>query len=149
MSKLEVTLPVTDNNRARHVVIDSTGIKVYGEGEWKVRQHGVGKRRTWRKLHLALDEGTGEILAAVVSTNDWGDSEVLPDLVEQIEGDIDQISGDGAYDTSGSYDTITDRGARPVIPPRKNAVIWQHGNCKAPPHPRDEAFRSIRKHGRK
>jgi hypothetical protein len=79
-------------------VIDSTGIKVYGEGEWKVRQHGVSKRRTWRKLHLAVDETTGEILAAVVSTNDWADSEILPDLLGQIEGDIEQVSADGAYD---------------------------------------------------
>jgi Transposase DDE domain len=100
------------------VVIDSTGIKVYGEGEWKVRQHGVSKRRTWRKLHLALDEGSGEILAAVASTNDWGDSEILPDQLEQIEGDIEQVSCDGAYDTSGCYDTITERGAEAVIPPR-------------------------------
>ena len=164
MSQLEVSLPVKDSNQARHVVIDSTGIKVYGEGEWKVRQHGVGKRRTWRavlpegvfrpanmpcKLQLALDEGTGEILAAVVSTNDWGDSEALPDLVEQIEGDIDQVSGDGAYDTRACYDPITERGAKPVIPPCKNAVIGQHGNCKAPPHPRDEELRQIRQHGRK
>jgi Transposase DDE domain len=66
------------------LIIDSTGIKVYGEGEWKVRQHGLSKLRTWRKLHLALDEGSGEILAAVVSTNDWGDSEILPDWVEQL-----------------------------------------------------------------
>jgi Transposase DDE domain len=69
--------------------------------------------------------------------------------VEQIEGDIDQVSADGAYDSRACYDTITERGAKPVIPPRKTAVIGQHGNCKAPPHPRDEALRSIRKHRRK
>jgi Transposase DDE domain len=149
MGKLSVRLPIHDREQARHVVIDSTGIKVYGEGEWKVRQHGVSKRRTWRKLHLAVDETTGEILAAVVSTNDWGDCEILPDLLEQIEGDIEQVSADGAYDTSDCYDTITERGAKPVIPPRKNAVLWFHGNRKAPPHPRDQALRSIRKHGRK
>jgi hypothetical protein len=103
-----------------------------------VRQHGVSKRRTWLKLHLAVDETTGEILAAVVSTNDWADSEILPELVEQIEDEIEQVSADGAYDTSDCYDTLTQRGAKPVIPPRKNAVIWQHGNRKAPPHPRDE-----------
>jgi hypothetical protein len=149
MGKLSITLPIHDREQARHVVIDSTGIKVYGEGEWKVRQHGVSKRRTWRKLHLAVDETTGEILASVVSTNDWGDCEILPDLLGQIEGDIEQVSADGAYDTSDCYDTITERGAKPVIPPRKNAVIWQHGNRKAPPHPRDKALRSVRKHGRK
>lgn len=149
MGKLSVRLPIHDREQARHVVIDSTGIKVYGEGEWKIRQHGVSKRRIWRKLHLAVDEATGEILAAVVSTNDWGDCEILPDLLNHIEGNIEQVSVDSAYDTSDCYDTITERGAKPVIPPRKNAVIWQHGNRKASPHPRDQALRSIRKHGRK
>jgi hypothetical protein len=149
MSNLEVSLPLVDRPQARHVVINSTGIKVYGEGEWKVRQHGIGKRRTWIKLHLAVDEATGEILAAVVSTHDWADPEILPDLLQQIDADIEQVSADGAYDTSNCYDAITQRQAKPVIPPRKNAVIWQHGNCKAPPHPRDENLRSIRKHGRK
>jgi hypothetical protein len=149
MGQLSVTLPLLDRTQARHVVVDSTGIKVYGEGEWKVRQHGIGKRRTWRKLHLAVDETTGEILAAVVSSNDWGDCQILADLLDAIEGDIEQVSGDGAYDTTECYDTITDRGAKPAIPPRKNAVIRHHGNRKAPSHPRDEALRSIRKHGRK
>jgi hypothetical protein len=96
-----------------------------------------------------VDETTGEILSSVVSTNDWGDCEILPDLLEQIEGDIEQVSADSAYDTSDCYDTIAERGAKPVIPPRKNAVLWQHGNRKAPPHPRDQALRSIRKQGRK
>jgi hypothetical protein len=123
MGKLEITLPVLDATQARHVVVDATGIKVYGEGEWKVRQHGVGKRRTWLKLHLAVDEATGDILAAVVSTNNVADSQVLPDLLGQIEAEMEQVSAEVTYDTKGSYDTITQRGARPVIPPRKNAVI--------------------------
>lgn len=95
MGKRSVRLPIHDREQARHVVhvvIDSTCIKVYGEGEWKVRKHGVRERRTWRKLHLAVDETTGEILAAVVSANDWGDSEILPDLLEQIEGELEQVS---------------------------------------------------------
>lgn len=69
LGKLSVSLPIIEGQGVRHVVVDSTGIKVYGEGEWKVRQHGYSKRRTWRKLHLGVDEETGEILAAVVSTN--------------------------------------------------------------------------------
>jgi IS5 family transposase len=109
----------------------------------------VGKRRTWRKLHLGVDETTGEIVAVVVSTNNVGDSEVLPDLLEQIDDDIEQVCADGAYDSEGSHREIADRGATPVIPPRKNAVIAQHGNCKAPPRSRDQAIRSIRQHGRK
>ncbi len=68
LGQLSVALPVMLKEGARHVVVDSTGVKVYGEGEWKTRQHGVSKRRTWRKLHLGVDEATGEILAAVVTT---------------------------------------------------------------------------------
>jgi transposase len=149
MGKLQVSLPVVPKTEAVHVVVDSTGVKVYGEGEWKTRQHGPSKRRTWRKLHLGVDEATGEIIAAVVSTNDIGDGPVLNDLLEQIEGQIEQVSADGAYDHAHCYDEITERGAKAVIPPRQDAVIWQHGNCKAPPHPRDENLRHIRKHGRK
>ncbi len=149
LGKLEVSLPVLPKEGARHVVVDSTGVKVYGEGEWKTRQHGISKRRTWRKLHLGVDEATGEILAAVVTTNDIHDGEVLNDVLEAIEGEIEQVSADGAYDHRHCYDEISQRGAKPVIPPRKDAVIWQHGNCNAPPHPRDKNLRSIRKHGRK
>ena len=129
--------------------MDSTGVKVYGEGEWKVRTHGVGKRRTWRKLHLGVDEGTGEILAAVVTTNDVADCQVLPDLLEQVDTSIEQVSGDGGYDTFDCYDTITQRKAKAVIPPRTNAKIQQQNNCKAPLHPRDESIQRVRQVGSK
>ena len=77
LKRLDVELPVKPTSGKRHVVIDSTGIKVYGEGEWKTRQHGISKRRTWRKLHLAVDEASGEILSNVVTDNSCHDSEVL------------------------------------------------------------------------
>lgn len=147
--KLEIVLPVVPKSGKAHVVVDSTGIKVYGEGEWKTRQHGVSKRRTWRKLHLGVDESTGEIISAVVTTNDFHDGEILEDILEGIEQEIEQVSADGAYDLSRCYEIIERRSAKAVIPPRKNAKIWQHGNCKAPPHPRDENLRAIRKQGRK
>ena len=123
-------------------------MKVYGEGEWRVRTHGVGKRRTWRKLHLGEDVGTGEILAAVVTTNDVADCEVLPDLLEQIEQEIEQVSGDGGYDTFNCYDTIALAGAIASIPPRSNAQIQQPSNSGLPPHPRDENLRRIHQIGR-
>lgn len=145
---LEVALPVVPLAGAVHVVIDSTGIKVYGEGEWKTRQHGVSKRRTWLKLHLSVDEASGEILSAVVTGNDTHDSEVFEDLLTGLEADIEQVSADGAYDQAHCYDALLTLGAQAGIPPRKNAKIWQHGNCKAPPHPRDENLRSIRRQGR-
>jgi IS5 family transposase len=149
MKTLEIEIPLRPTDKARHVVVDSTGVKVYGEGEWKTRQHGVGKRRTWRKLHLALDEATGEILAIVASGNDTADCEVLELLLEQIEGDIEQVSADGAYDTRTCYGAIQQRGAKAAIPPRKGAKIWVHGNTKTERHQRDENLRQIRCKGRK
>lgn len=148
LGKLSVELPFVPKAKGVHVVVDSTGVKVYGEGEWKVRQHRASKRRTWRKLHLGVDEASGEILAAVVSTNNVSDSEVLPQLLDAIPEEIEQVSADGAYDTAGCYDAIEQRQATAAIPPRRNARIWQHGNRKAPPHPRDENLRQLRKIGR-
>ena len=136
------------------LVVDSTGVKVYGEGEWKVRQHGASKRRTWRKLHLAVDVVTGDILAETLTEHGVDDAHEVPALVEQVTPVIVRFGGDGAYDKHKVYDTLCDRGQqqhRPIditIPPRQDAKIWQHGNCQAPPHPRDENLRYIRQHGR-
>ncbi len=79
-TSLAVVCRRSGSKKPRHVVIDSTGLKVYGEGEWKVRVHGIGKRRTWRKLHLAMDADSQEVIAVQVTGNSVGDSEVLPDL---------------------------------------------------------------------
>ena len=124
-------------------------MKVYGEGEWKTRIHGVCHRRTWRKLHLGVNEGTGEIVSGVVTTNNVSVTGVFSDLLDGVDGEIAQVSGDGAYDKYKCYEKARQRGAKTTIPPRKNAVIGQHGNCKCPPHPRDENLRRIRKVGRK
>ncbi len=147
--KLSVELPRQQKSEPLHVVVDSTGIKVYGEGEWKVRQHGYSRRRTWRKLHLALDQATHEFVAVVVSTNDFKDSQLLPDLLEQVGDEMSQVSADGAYDSRNCYDAIRDREARAAIPPQKRAKIWQHGNTKAGRHIRDENLRAIRQRGRR
>lgn len=149
LGSLKIKLPVKKKESARHLVIDSTGVKVYGEGEWKTRQHGISKRRTWRKLHLGIDETTGEIISAVATTNDYHDSQVLEDILEGIEDEISQVSTDGAYDTNSCYEQIQQREAQAIIPPRKNAKIQQHGNCKAPTLARDENLRAIRRMGRK
>jgi len=109
---LEVSLPRRHNNEPLHMVVDSTGVKVFGEGEWKVRQHRYTKRRTWRKLHLGADETSGEIVAAVVTTNNVADSQVVEDLLEQVEDPIKQVSGDGSYDKRSSYEAIRKRKAK-------------------------------------
>ena len=146
---LEIELPRRQKHEPLHMVVDSTGIKVYGEGEWKVRQHGYTRRRTWRKLHLSVDEATHEFVAVVVSTNSFKDSQILPDLLEQIEDEITQVTADGAYDTRNCYDAIRRREARATIPPQKRAKIWRHGNTKSERHIRDENLRAIRRKGRR
>lgn len=146
---LEVVLPRRKKNEPLHMVVDSTGIKIFGEGEWKVRQHGYTKRRSWRKLHIGADEATGEIVAAVVTTNDLADSQVLDDLLQQVSYEIKQVSGDGSYDKRNCYEAIRERGARAAIPPRRDAKIWKHANSKSEREIRDENLRRIRKVGRK
>ena len=148
LKRLAVALPIVPTSGKRHVVVDSTGVKVYGEGEWKTRQHGVSKRRTWRKLHLAVDEATGEILASAVTDNSCHDGEMLGGLLDEITDPISQVDADGAYDTGYCYDFIEERGAVAGIPPQRNAKIWFHGNRKTPRHPRDENLRRIRLVGR-
>jgi IS5 family transposase len=145
---VEVVLPRTRSTEALHVVVDSTGVKVFGEGEWKVRQHGYTYRRTWRKVHVGVDEASGEIVAAVVTTNNYSDSQLLPDLLAQVDEPIRQVSGDGGYDKRNCYEAIRARQAQATIPPQHNAKIWQHGNSKAERLARDENLRRIRQIGR-
>jgi IS5 family transposase len=146
--RLSVSLGVRPSNEPVHIVVDSTGLKVYGEGEWKVRQHGYSKRRTWRKLHLGVDEATNELIASVLTTNNVADSEVMGDLLNQVERPIKQVSADGAYDTKDCYTEIAKHEAKAVIPPRQGARIWKHGNTKGERHARDENLRGVRKNGR-
>jgi IS5 family transposase len=148
-----LTVPLRARKKAKdepiHVVVDSTGLKVYGEGEWKVRQHGYSKRRTWRKLHLAIDGATGEILADELTGNDVHDSEMLLPLVEKIEDPIGQLSGDGAYDSHAIHNELHERGVRTTIPPRRGSRTKKHGNIKGEKIIRDEIVRRIREVGRK
>lgn len=145
---LEVALPRVRRSAALHVVVDSTGVKVFGEGEWKVRQHGYTYRRTWRKLHLGVDEATGLIVAAVVTTNNYTDGQILPELLDQVDEEIRQVSGDGAYDKRNCYEAMRARDATATIPPQRNAKIWQHAKSKAQRLIRDQNLRRIRQVGR-
>lgn len=121
---------------------------MYGEGEWKVRQHGYSKRRTWIKLHLAIDPGSHEIRAAMVTEPGVTDAEAVPDLLEQEEGPVEAVEADGAFDRQDVYEVLERRGAKAVIPPRRDAVIRRHGNKAGPRLARDENLRRIREIGR-
>jgi len=148
-AKLGVVLDVRKHNGPIDVVVDSTGLKVFGEGEWKMRKHGKSKRRTWRKLHLAVNPDTHEIEAETLTENSCDDASQVDDLLDQVAGSLEAFYGDGAYDQRKVYETLEKQGVRAIIPPRRNAKIWQHGNSGERPLTRDVAIREIRRRGRR
>jgi hypothetical protein len=149
LAGLEIGLPLLSSVKARHIVCDSTGVKVYGEGEWKVRTHGASKRRTWRKLHLCVDEATHEIVVAAATENSVSDGEMFPEMIAAVEDEVEQVSADGAYDRRKVYDAVNkEQIKRAAIPPRKGARIWQHGNSGKERLIRDENLRAVRRKGR-
>ena len=116
LKKLSCKLP-TD------IVFDSTGLKVYGEGEWKVRQHGIGKRREWRKLHIGIDVNSQQIIVMELTYNSKGDAETASSLIDKVPNRVKRVYGDGAYDGMNFRKKVGQKGAKPIIPPPKNAVI--------------------------
>jgi hypothetical protein len=128
-----------------HVLIDSTGVKIYGEGEWLDQKHGVQSPCRWRKLHVAVDADTHEIIAVELTADDVGDVAMIPDLFDQIQGPVGSMTGDGAYDGQMVYDAVTQRhpDAAVIIPPRSTAVPTE-----TPTSQRDRHLRTIAEHGR-
>lgn len=145
----QVRLP-KKTSESLHLVLDSTGLKIYGEGEWKVRKHGYSKHRTWRKLHVGVNPDTGEIQVAVLTGNSTTDDAVVKEMLAHIEQTLLSCAADRAYDKRKVYDALNEHSpdVEILIPPRKNAHIWQHGNLKQERLKRDENLRYIRKHGR-
>ena len=145
---LQVNIPYRGSGGPLHLLIDSTGIKVEGEGEWNARKHGGAKRRVWRKIHIGIDEKTLEIRAAEFTTSNVGDAPMLPELLDQIPPDqeIASVTADGAFDTRKCHDAIAARGAAAIIPPRKNAKPWKPDTAGAVA--RNEALRASEHLGR-
>ena len=143
-----MNIPYRGSSGSLDLLIDSTGIKVEGEGEWNARRHGGPKRRVWRKIHLGVDEETLEVRAVETTGSHIGDAPILPDLLDQIPPDeeIASVIADGAYDTRKCHDAIADRGAHAVIPPRKNAKPWKTVTAAAVT--RNEALRASKYLGR-
>lgn len=132
-------------SRNLHILIDSSGLKIYGDGEWNAKKHGPSKRRTWRKFHIAVDRDTLEILTTKVTDSKTADCQVLPQLLETIEGKIERVYGDGAYDTQGCYEVVSKAGARIIVPPRKGA---QHQKTSFDPfHLRNDYISQIKAFG--
>lgn len=145
---LSVAIPYKGSAGPLHLLIDSTGIKAEGEGEWNARKHGGSKRRLWRKIHIGIDEETLEIRAIEVTSSSIGDAPMLPDMLSQIPPDqeLGSVTADGAYDTRKCHDAIAARDAHAVIPPRKNAKMWKPDTPGA--RARNEAERSSKYLGR-
>ncbi len=104
-------------------MIDSTGLKVHGEGEWKVRQHGKGKRRTWRKIHLGVCADSQEIIMSLLTDNAVSDGEAITDMAVVMPKTVKRGYGDGAYDKSSCYQAFQERGSRLITPPQRGAVL--------------------------
>ena len=145
---LNVAIPYRQSNGALHLLIDSTGIKAEGDGEWHAKKHGPSKPRQWRKVHLGIDAETLEIRAIEVTGSRVGDAPMLPELLNQIPADqpIGKVSADGAYDTRACHAAIAARSACAVIPARKNARPWLETTPGA--QARNDTVRATRRLGR-
>ncbi|WP_035372758.1 IS5 family transposase, partial [Acinetobacter gerneri] len=145
---IDISICYQRSSGGLHLLIDSTGLKFLGEGEWKRKKHQPEYRRQWRKLHIGIDAETLQIRAVQLTTNNVSDSQVLGDLLNQIPPDepIDSVYTDGAYDTKQCREVISDRQAHTVIPPRKNAKPGK--DTKISSLERNELLRTVKHLGR-
>ncbi len=108
--------------KACHIIFDSTGLKVHGEGEWKVKIHGTSKRRTWRKFHIGIDAETQDIICCELTGNDKGDAEMAEQMQGSLGCKVKSARGDGAYDASRFRKKVHDKGGVCIVPPPKGAA---------------------------
>jgi len=118
MKKLKLPGHLLKNKAVKHVVVDATGLKVYGEGEWKVKKHGAGRRRQWRKLHLAVDEETQEVLFADLTDEYTSDTQFVPEIMRERSG-VKKVLMDGAADAEFLYKLAYESGIDLLTPPKK------------------------------
>ena len=140
---IDIAISYQKSSGGLNLLVDSTGLKFLGEGEWKRKKHQPEYRRQWRKLHIGIDAKTLQIRAVQLTTNNVSYSQVLGDLLDQISLDeqIDSVYTDGAYDTKQCRQVIADRQAHAVIPPRKNAKPWK--DTKISSLARNELLRTV------
>ena len=131
-----------------HLLVDSTGLRLGGPGEWLVEKHGTRRRRSWRKLHIGVDAETGQILASKLTTHDVDDGSQVEPLLDQIPGPLASFIGDGAYDQAGVYGTVAKHhpDAEVIVPPRSTAVLSDTADIALTQ--RDRHLQSISQHGR-
>ena len=152
LSRRQKTISVDISSRRAagplNLLVDSTGIKFLGDGEWLARKHGTHRRRQYRKVHLAMDTATGDIRAVEFTSSREGDSPVLPDLLDQIPPDeqIGTVTEDGAFDTRRCHAAILERGGTAIIPIHKNGRRWKE-DCTAA-RARNDTLRTTQRFGR-
>src|SRR3954462_11775020 len=129
-------------------LVDSTGLKLCGTGEWLLEKHGTKTRRSWRKLHIGMDAETGQIVAAALTTNDVDDGSQVGPLLDQVDGPVASFTGDGAYDQEGVAAAVAERHpeAMVIVPPRSTAAPSE--TAESAPAQRDCHLQSITEHGR-
>jgi hypothetical protein len=145
---LEITKPCPSSREAVHLLVDSTGLRLCGPGEWLIEKHGTRRRRSWRKLHIGVDAETGEILASDLTSCDVDDGSQVEPLLAQITVPLASLIGDGAYDQASVYETVAQRhpDADVIVPPRSMAVLSD--DVETTPTQRDRHLQSIAEHGR-
>jgi hypothetical protein len=145
---LEVPRPCASSGGPVHLLVDSTGLRLCGPGEWLIEKHGTRRRRDWRKLHIGVDAGTGQIFASELTSSDIDDGSQVEPLLDQITGPLASFIGDGAYDQAGIYGTVAERhpDADVIVPPRSTAV--PSDMTEGTPTQRDRHLQSITEHGR-
>ena len=144
---LEVARPKAGREPV-HLLVDSTGLKLCGPGEWLAEKHGTKRRRAWRVLHLATDADTGRIVASVLTDRDADDGSQVGPLLDQVDGPVASFTGDGAYDRDDVYTEVAARHpeAAVIVPPRANAVPSEA--AETAPTRRDVHLRYIAERGR-
>ena len=142
---LTILLKRLDRAEPLHLLVDSTGLNIYGEGEWLDQKHGIRSRRRWRKLHLGIDVVTHEIVASELTPDDVGDVSEVPALLDQLDAEVASMTADGAYDGETVYDAVAERHpkATVIIPPRATAVPNELATTQ-----RDRLIAVIEEHGR-
>ena len=131
-----------------HLLVDSTGLKLCGAGEWLVEKHGTKKRRSWRKLHIGIDASTGVVVAATLTTKNVDDASEVGPLLEQLERPLASFTADGAYDQDSVYDAVAARDpeAAIIVPPRSTAALSEAAETQ--PTQRDRHLQCLAEKGR-
>ena len=131
-----------------HLLVDSTGLKLCGAGEWLIEKHGTRRRRSWRKMHIGVDADTGRIVASELTPHDGDDGSQVGPVLDQVAGPVASFTGDGAYDQEGVYASVSERHpeAAVIVPPRATAV--PSATAETAPTQRDRHLELIAEKGR-